>query len=74
MNSKLKNFTKSGLLTLGGAISMGGAFILMRESVALTNLVFIPVLTVPCSMLAFGKYYFDKATDIDGEIIKKKSL
>ena len=57
MKSKIKNLTISSVLTVSGIVSMGGSFVLMKESGLYGSIV------VPILLISAGKYYLDKALE-----------
>lgn len=62
MKSKIKYLTIGSALTISGIVSMGGSFILMKES-GLYQTIAIPII-----LISTGKFYLDKALE------KKKCL
>lgn len=57
MKSRIKNLTIGSVLTISGIVSMGGSFILMKES-GLYQAIAIPVV-----LLSTGKYHLDKVLE-----------
>ena len=62
MKSRIKNLTIGSALTISGIVSMGGSFVLMKES-GLYQTIAIPII-----LISTGKFYLDKALE------KKKCL
>ena len=62
MKSRIKNLTISSVLTVSGIVSMGGSFILMKESGSYLTI------AIPIILISTGKFYLDKALE------KKKCL
>lgn len=62
MKSKIKNLTISSIFTISGLVSLGGSFMLMKES-GLNQTIAVPII-----LISVGKYHLDKALE------KKKCL
>lgn len=64
----IKYIAKGSLLTICGAASMGGIFVVVKNNPTL-----VPLYGLPCTLIGLGKYCFDQAFE-ESDKVKKKCL